>query len=44
MSTCELAQLNIAIIKAPMDSSLMADFEANLERINAVADRSPGFI
>jgi Domain of unknown function (DUF3291) len=44
MSTHELAQLNIGVIKAPMDSPLMADFANNLERINAVADASPGFV
>jgi hypothetical protein len=40
----ELAQLNIGIIKGPMDSPIMADFAANLERINALAERSPGFL
>jgi hypothetical protein len=40
----ELAQLNIGIIKGPMDSPIMADFAANLERINALADQSPGFM
>jgi hypothetical protein len=40
----ELAQLNIGIIKGPMDSSVMADFSANLDRINAVAEQSPGFV
>ncbi|HME40698.1 MAG TPA: DUF3291 domain-containing protein [Steroidobacteraceae bacterium] len=44
MSAYELAQLNIGIIKGPMDSPLMADFAANLERINALAERTPGFI
>jgi hypothetical protein len=44
MSAYELAQLNIGIIRAPMDSPVMADFAANLERINAVADDSPGFV
>ena len=44
MSTHELAQLNIGIIKGPMDSPVMADFAANLERINAVAEHTPGFI
>jgi len=27
-----------------MDSPIMAEFAANLERINAVADHSPGFV
>ena len=40
----ELAQLNIGAIKAPMDSPVMADFVANLERINALAERSQGFL
>jgi len=44
MSAYELAQLNIGIIKGPMDSPLMADFAANLQRINALAERSPGFV
>jgi hypothetical protein len=44
MSAYELAQLNIGIIKGPMDSPVMADFAANLQRINALAERSPGFV
>src|SRR5438067_13520124 len=44
MSTYELAQLNIGVIKGPMDSPVMAEFAANLERINALAERSPGFV
>jgi hypothetical protein len=44
MSAYELAQLNVGIIKGPMDSPVMAEFAANLARINAVAERSPGFV
>jgi hypothetical protein len=44
MSAYELAQLNIGIIRGPMDSPVMAEFAANLERINALAERSPGFV
>jgi hypothetical protein len=44
MSAYELAQLNIGIIKGPMDSPVMAEFAANLERINALADAAPGFV
>ena len=44
MSAFELAQLNVGIIKGPMDSPVMADFAANLDRINALAERSPGFV
>lgn len=44
MSAYELAQMNIGIIKAPMDSPVMAGFADNLERINAVAESSSGFV
>ncbi|HYM43753.1 MAG TPA: DUF3291 domain-containing protein [Steroidobacteraceae bacterium] len=44
MSGYELAQLNIGFIRGPMDSPVMADFVANLARINALADASPGFV
>ena len=44
MSGYQLAQLNIGVIKAPMDSPVMADFAANLDRINALAQASTGFI
>lgn len=39
-----LAQLNIARMLAPLDDPLMADFVANLARINALADAAPGFV
>jgi len=44
MSDYELAQLNIGIIRGPMDSPVMAEFAANLDRINALAESSPGFV
>jgi hypothetical protein len=44
MSTYQLAQLNIANMKAPLESPSMADFVANLQRINALAEASPGYI
>jgi hypothetical protein len=44
MSTYELAQLNVGIIRGPMDSPIMAEFSANLDRINALAESSPGFV
>src|SRR6516225_3980939 len=44
MSTYELAQLNIGIIRGPMDSPVMAEFAANLDRVNALAESSPGFV
>src|SRR5580692_463396 len=44
VSNYELAQLNIGIIRGPMDSPVMTQFAANLQRINAVAEASPGFV
>ena len=44
MKRYELAQLNIANLVAPLDSVELADFVANLEGINALADGSPGFV
>jgi len=44
MARYELAQLNIATMKEPLDSPVMADFVANLDRINALAESSPGFV
>lgn len=43
-SAYELAQLNVGIILGPMDSPVMAEFAANLARINALAESSPGFV
>jgi hypothetical protein len=44
MSAYELAQLNIARMKESLESPSMADFVANLDRINALAESSPGFV
>jgi hypothetical protein len=44
MSRFQLAQINIGIIQGPIDSPVMADFVANLDRINALAEQSPGFV
>ena len=44
MSGYELAQLNIATLKEPLDSPLLGDFVANLDRINALAESSAGFV
>ncbi len=38
MSSHELVQLNIARLLAPIDSPQLAEFVANLERINALAE------
>ncbi|MBT8185781.1 MAG: DUF3291 domain-containing protein [Eudoraea sp.] len=39
-----LAQVNIAKMLAPLESPVMADFVNNLDRINALAEVSPGFV
>jgi hypothetical protein len=40
MAGYHLAQVNIGAIKGPMDSPLMADFAANLARVNALAEET----
>ena len=40
----QLAQVNIARMKAPLESPVMAGFVARLDEINALADDSPGFV
>jgi hypothetical protein len=44
MSDYHLAQLNIASMKQPLEAPCMADFVANLQRINELADAAPGFV
>ena len=44
MSNYQLAQLNIARVLAPIDSPTLADFVANLDRINELAESSSGFV
>jgi hypothetical protein len=39
-----LAQLNVGRLRAPMNDPLIDDFRVNLERINTLAERSPGYI
>jgi hypothetical protein len=39
-----LAELNVARVRAPLDDPTMADFVDNLERVNALAEASPGFV
>jgi hypothetical protein len=39
-----LAQFNIGRLRASLDSPQIADFKANLDRINEMADASPGFV
>ncbi len=40
----QLAQVNIARMKAPLESETMSGFVARLDEINALADRSAGFV
>ncbi len=42
--TYHLSQINIARMLAPLDDPVMADFVNNLDRINALAEQSPGFV
>ena len=42
--TFHIAQVNIARMKAPLESPVMAGFVARLAEINALADGSPGFV
>jgi len=44
MSTFELAQMNVATMKHPLDSPAMAEFVASLDPVNALAESSPGFV
>ena len=44
MTTYHIAQINIARLRAPMDSPQLAGFVARLEEINALADGAPGFV
>jgi heme-degrading monooxygenase HmoA len=39
-----VAQVNIGMPRAPIDSPLLADFMRALDPINALADESPGFV
>ncbi len=42
--THHLAQVNLAYMRAPQDDPLLADFVAQLDAINALAESSPGFV
>lgn len=42
--THHLAQINIARLVAPLDDPRIAEFVAQLEPINALADEAPGFV
>lgn len=40
----QLAQLNIARMRAPIEDELMHGFSSRLDEINHLADNSPGFV
>lgn len=40
----QIAQVNIALPREPLDSPALAEFVANLEPVNALADSAPGFV
>jgi len=44
MARYQIAQVNIARMKGQLDDPVMAGFVARLNKINALADRSPGFV
>jgi uncharacterized protein DUF3291 len=44
MTKYNIAQVNIARMRASLEDPIMAGFVARLDEINAVADRSPGFV
>jgi hypothetical protein len=44
MGTFQLAHFNAARLRAPLDDPATAGFVAGLDPINALADRSPGFV
>jgi hypothetical protein len=39
-----LAELNIARLKYPLDDPRIAEFADNLDLVNGIAERSPGFV
>jgi heme-degrading monooxygenase HmoA len=44
MTGYHLAQVNVGRLVGPLESTELADFVAELPRINQLADRSPGFV
>lgn len=43
-SLFHLAQVNVALLREPIDSELLEDFVADLDPVNAAADAAPGFL
>jgi len=44
VSKYQLAQFNVGLMKEPLESPSMAEFVANLDRVNALAEAAPGFV
>ena len=44
MERYHLAEVNVAVLRQPLDAPETADFVAALEPINRLADSSPGFV
>ncbi len=44
MTAFHLAQINVGRLLAPVDDPRIAGFKDNLDRVNAIADGSPGFV
>lgn len=40
----QLAEINVATFRAPMADPVNAEFIANLDRVNALAEAAPGFV
>ncbi|MGH3243908.1 MAG: DUF3291 domain-containing protein [Spirillospora sp.] len=43
-SRYHLAQFNVGTLRAPLDDPLLAEFVAQLDPVNALADAAPGFV
>ncbi|MEW5687344.1 MAG: DUF3291 domain-containing protein [Pseudomonadota bacterium] len=44
MSAWHLAEINVGRLLQPLDHPQIADFKNNLDRINALAETTPGFV
>ncbi len=40
----QLAELNIALLRAPIEDPMIAEFANALDEINTLAEASPGFV
>lgn len=44
MTGYHIAQLNVGVVRAPVDAPELADFMAGIDPVNALADAEPGFV